>query len=191
MYNIAFIIFATDAKIIMTEKVTIKPWYTHHITVTNITFHADLQLDCIRPYVSWKLYPAEYIKKHISPASFISKECKVTKKFGHAINEVTIMTFDKNTKQQEMQNALQQANTRLQSLLQSTDMKTASLKNATQSFVNENQNEAAQMVSKFDDGTVESALSIIDNVLAANNPQSTRKTIQSIPQALGWKVVQQ
>ena len=56
-----------------------------------------LDLDCIKPYISWAHVPAEWISKHHSPPIFISKECKIQKTHGPT-DEIVLVEFNSTTK---------------------------------------------------------------------------------------------
>jgi len=145
------------------------------------------KLTCEIPSVTWEKTPMKYVSKHHTPLSFTSKSCKVEKTLGTAREEVLLeLEGDIN-----LADALQQAAGKIGDTLESLSGENDKIPDQFRDFLAtiESQKETAETVSKFDEGTIDATLSMIDGIISYSNG-GAMQTLQNIPTIGGWQVNQ-
>ncbi|KAI8105773.1 hypothetical protein M9434_000354 [Picochlorum sp. BPE23] len=145
------------------------------------------KLTCEIPSVTWEKTPIKYVSKHHTPLSFTSKSCKVEKTFGTPREEVLFeLEGDFN-----LGDALQQAAGKIGETLESLSGENDKIPDQFRKFITdiESQKETAETVSKFDEGTIDATLSMIDGIISYSNGGAL-ETLQNIPTIGGWQVNQ-
>lgn len=156
--------------------------------MANVPYYAgsELKLNCTLPSVYFAKTPIVYTHKHFTAAEFSTKDCKVEKVFGEEIEEV-LMDLDHEI---DLRSSFKAVSDKFQASLADMDFNAKKLEMQVRSFIDELPVDTAQIVSQFDEGTVDSAFMLADSIKNFD-PQGALQTLQSIPKAIGtggWEV---
>ena len=144
-------------------------------------------INCTAPYIEMNKTPIKMVSKHPTAPSFTTKECKITKDFGKSIDE-TILTFD-HPDDISFSDNLKKASDKANKDLQALSGAYKEIPKNMEQFIKEVPEDTGEVVSKYDEGTVQAAMSVIDSIVDFTGEGAAR-TVQSIPSALGRKVNQ-
>lgn len=152
--------------------------------------HSDLghgkNLTCDTPNIVFEKNAAKYVAKHHSPIEFKSKECKMEKVFGE---EDEIVLFEI-TGGMDYSKLLQQASDKIKDTFESISGANDKIPGNFKGFLDEiaDDTEIAESVSKYDEGTIEGAISMIDGVVSYTNGAGNAFRSVDIPTIGGWTV---
>ena len=155
-------------------------------TLTQTDFGHGKNLTCYTPNISFKKKAAKYTAKHHSPIEFKSKDCKVEKTFGKE-EEIVLLEI---TGGMDYSKALQQASDKIKDSFESITGANDKIPDTFRGFLDDiaGDTEIAESVSKYDEGSIEGAISMIDGVVSYTNGAGNAFTSANVPTIGGWTV---
>lgn len=152
--------------------------------------HSDLgkgkNLTCFTPNIEFHKYPVKYTAKHHSRMEFKSKECKVEKEFGTK-DELVLLEL---TGGVDFSTLLQQASDKIKESFESISGANDQIPGNFKGFLDEisGEKEIAETVSKYDEGSIEAALSMVDGVVSYTNGAGNSFRSANVPTIGGWTI---
>ncbi len=144
------------------------------------------QLTCTTPNIEFKKEAAKYVAKHHTPIEFKSKDCKVEKELGE---EKEIVLFEI-TGGMDYSKMLQQASDKIKDSFDIINGANDKIPGNLKGFLDEisGETELAESVSKYDEGSIEGAISMIDGVVSYTNGAGNSFRAVNVPTIGGWTV---
>lgn len=143
-------------------------------------------LKCETPSIEFEKKAAKYVAKHHSRIEFISKDCKVEKVFGEE-KEIVLLELAGGV---DYSTLLQKASDKIKDSFDDINGANDKLPGYLGGFLDDisGDTEIAETVSKYDEGSIEGAISMIDGVVSYTNGAGNSLRSYNIPTIGGWTI---